>query len=194
MSDRNPREPWIQTFTGRKFYPMHPDPVDVNIHDIAHALSLACRFNGHVRRFYSVAEHCLTMSYMVTPDAAIYAMLHDAPEAYLHDMAAPLKHLFPTFVHSEALIFQAILQAFGIPRPTNEIREEIKMADLQMLVTERNHFMTTPPEKWFADRIGIEPYENIVFGADSPTNVEMKYLVRLERLIQHVRESVACRD
>lgn len=35
---------WIQTYTGRMFWPLDPRPEEIWIEDIAHALSLQCRF------------------------------------------------------------------------------------------------------------------------------------------------------
>ena len=60
---------WIQTYSGKKFYPLDPRPEDIDIRDIAHALSLNCRFNGHCRCFYSVAEHSVGVSSSQSPDA-----------------------------------------------------------------------------------------------------------------------------
>jgi len=53
---------WMHTYTGMKFYPMEPNPSDICIEDIAHALSMQCRYNGHTLQFYSVAQHCVLMS------------------------------------------------------------------------------------------------------------------------------------
>jgi len=107
-------ETMIRTFTGRKFWPLNPAPEDLDILDIAHALSLVCRFTGHTRSFYSVADHSLRVSvraekiamdewrnnpYSTTQsriafcrDVALWGLLHDASEAYLCDVPSPLKH------------------------------------------------------------------------------------------------------
>ena len=61
MSKRS-RGSWAQTFTGRQFFPLDPDPQDIDIVDIAHSLAMQCRYNGHTDRFYSVAEHCVHVS------------------------------------------------------------------------------------------------------------------------------------
>jgi hypothetical protein len=61
---------WIQTFTGRQYWPLDPREGDVYIEDIAHALSLQCRFTGHCRSFYSVAEHCVRVSHVVPSEDA----------------------------------------------------------------------------------------------------------------------------
>jgi hypothetical protein len=92
---------WMQTFTGRQFFPMDPRPEEVDPTDIAHALSLLCRYNGHVDRFYSVAEHCVHLSYVVPPEHALWALLHDATEAYVGDMISPLKIHMPGYRAAE---------------------------------------------------------------------------------------------
>src|SRR5271156_4912831 len=80
---------WIQTFTGKKFYPFNPKPQDIDIRDIAHALSNICRFTGHTKRFYSVAEHSRNVAKLVPAHMKLQALLHDASEAYLCDIARP---------------------------------------------------------------------------------------------------------
>ena len=82
---------WIQTFTGRAFYVLDPRPEDVDIEDIAHALSMQCRFAGHCREFYSVAQHSVTASWLVPPEDALWGLLHDAAEAYVVDLPRPIK-------------------------------------------------------------------------------------------------------
>lgn len=82
---------WIQTFSGKKFFPLEPEKNEYDIHDIAHALSLKCRFGGHCQRFYSVAEHCVRVADIVAPESKLWALLHDAAEAYLPDVCQPIK-------------------------------------------------------------------------------------------------------
>src|SRR4051812_20612492 len=89
------RGDWMQTYTGRAFWPLDAQPEDVDPLDIAAALSMLCRYGGHVSRFYSVAEHCLLMSEAVAPEHALWALLHDATEAYMGDMVRPLKRQMP---------------------------------------------------------------------------------------------------
>jgi uncharacterized protein len=83
---------WIRTFTGKRFYPLQPRIQDIDITDIAHALSLQCRFTGHCTRHYSVAEHSLLVASLVPEEHQLQALLHDASEAYLTDVARPVKH------------------------------------------------------------------------------------------------------
>src|SRR5438093_1391342 len=111
MTDRGD---WMQTYSGAKFYPMHPRAEDVDPIDIAHSLSLLCRYNGHLDRFYSVGEHCVLMSQAVGPENALWALLHDATEAYVGDMVRPLKLQQPSFVEAEDRVMAAICERFGL--------------------------------------------------------------------------------
>jgi len=81
---------WIETYTGKQFYPLDPYPEDIDVRDIAHALSNLCRFTGHCRAFYSVAEHSIYVSTHVPKTMALQALFHDAPEAYIADISGPL--------------------------------------------------------------------------------------------------------
>lgn len=83
---------WIQTFSGRQFFPLEPRVEDVCIEDIAHGLSNLCRYAGHCECFYSVAQHCLLVSRVVPREHALRGLLHDASEAYLIDVPRPIKH------------------------------------------------------------------------------------------------------
>ena len=80
------------TYTGKEFYPLDPNPADIDIKDIAHALSNCCRFAGHIKSFYSVAQHSVIVSELCEPENALAGLLHDASEAYLSDIARPVKY------------------------------------------------------------------------------------------------------
>lgn len=82
---------WIQTYTGKKMFPLAPKREDICIEDIAHALSMKCRFNGHCNLFYSIAQHSLIVASLVKPELRLAALLHDAAEAYLPDFCRPIK-------------------------------------------------------------------------------------------------------
>lgn len=134
---------WIQTYTGRQFWPLDPRPEDVCIEDIAHALSLQCRFAGHCKRFYSVAEHSVRVSWVVPEEHALIGLLHDASEAYLQDFVRPLKNteFGRAYRLAEYRVQLAICEHFRIPVvwPTC-----IGEADNRMLATEMCALTRTP--------------------------------------------------
>lgn len=131
------------TVGGRTLSLLRPDPALIDIGDIAHALALTCRFGGHARQFYSVAQHSVLVSRNVAPVIAKEALLHDAAEAYLGDIIRPLKHLLPDYQAIEHTWEHAIATAFDLlltPRATRQIKE----ADLRALVTERRDVAPAP--------------------------------------------------
>ena len=110
----NRKGDWMQTFTGKKFWPLDPRSDDVDIKDIAHSLALTCRFNGQCNLFYSVAQHSVFVSRLVTPSQALAALLHDSTEAYLGDIIRPIKLYLPEFKDIENNLEKAIFQHFSI--------------------------------------------------------------------------------
>lgn len=112
----------IYTYSGGIIQPLNPDPDDIDIVDIAHALSNQCRYTGHTHSFYSVAEHSLLCAAYVRQQGGtalqqLTALLHDASEAYLSDIARPIKkapEFGNVYVAFEKALERAIGQAFGI--------------------------------------------------------------------------------
>lgn len=170
---------WMQTYTGRRFYPLAPTADDIHPLDIAHALSLLCRFNGHVDRFYSVAEHCVLLSYAVAPEHALWALLHDATEAYVGDMVRPLKRSMPEYVAVEDGVMAAIAEAFGI---SGTMPPEVKLADSRILLNERSALMPHTVHKWAVD--DLEPLPNTTVIGMSPAAIEAEYISRLTDLLE----------
>lgn len=132
---------WMQTHSGLRFYPLDPRSEDLRIEDIAHALSMLCRFNGHVERFYSVAEHSVivaTAVAQVSRDSRMIltALLHDASEAYLSDVPRPLKRMpeMEPYRRMERLLEEAIAERFNLFYP---LPDSIKYFDHVALMTER---------------------------------------------------------
>ena len=132
---------WMETYTGKAFWPLDPLPGDVDIKDIAHALSMQCRFGGHSKIFYSVAEH----SILVAEELAIagydktiqlYGLLHDASEAYVCDVPRPLKEQIPNYREIEARVQNTIYEALGIPAPTEQQKTAVKVYDDNLLAYE----------------------------------------------------------
>ena len=136
---------WMQTFTGARFYPLSPRADEVDPRDIAHALALICRYGGHSTHFYSVAEHCVLLSHAVSPENALWALLHDATEAYVGDMVRPLKRMLPAYRDIEDRVMDAIAERFGL---TGSIPAEVHDADNRIILTERAAIMTPTDEVW----------------------------------------------
>lgn len=136
---------WIQTYSGKAFYPLNPDPSKIDIVDIAHSLSMQCRYNGHCVRFYSVAEHCVTLSFAVAPEHSLWALLHDASEAYLSDVPRPIKHLLTGYAEAEKRLENAIFEHFGLRGP---VPAQVKEYDFRILNNERADLMQTCERDW----------------------------------------------
>lgn len=113
---RNGRGDWIQTFSGLAMFPLDPRPEEIALMDIARALSNTCRFPGHTHTFYSVAEHSVHVSRLVPQEDRAWGLLHDASEAYLCDIARPLKRLpeFSYYRRIERQLQSAIAERFGL--------------------------------------------------------------------------------
>lgn len=136
---------WMQTYSGRPFYPLDATEDDIEIVDIAHALGMVCRYAGHVRRFYSVAEHCVHLSHTVDPEHALAALLHDAAEAYVGDMVRPLKHELPGYMAVEDHLIAVINNKYGLP---GELPAQVKEHDTRIVVDEREQLMTPSQLPW----------------------------------------------
>jgi len=178
---------WIQTYTGKRFWPFDPRPEEIDILDIAYALSNLCRFGGHCEPFYSVAEHCDRASYLVPPELALWALLHDAPEAYLGDVVRPIKHR-PSLLRiygpmERALMFQ-VAQRFGLVPLAPEPRW-VKWADEVMLRTEQRDLMKRQPCDWESAKGVAKPLPGKIVPVPAVTAREM-FLARFNFLTRGV--------
>lgn len=140
---------WLQTWRGVQFYPLDPRPEDILIEDIAHALARQCRFSGHTRVTYSVAEHSVRVSQIVPAEDALWGLLHDASEAYLVDLPRPLKRLpeFARYRLAEADLMVVICDRFGLRHIEPE---SVREADAVLLATEARDLMGPRPAPWSA--------------------------------------------
>lgn len=148
-------DPWIQTFTGKAFRPLDPRAEDVDLIDIAHALAMTCRYSGHTKRFYSVAEHSVLVSQMVPPEHAREALMHDAGEAYLPDIPRPIKRFLTGYKQREERLDRAIAEHFGLRYPWHE---SIHVADTIILADEKLALMGPEPMPW------LLPYTPVLGG------------------------------
>lgn len=135
---------WLQTHNGIQFYPLDPRPEDFILDDIAHGLSMTCRYGGHVNSFYSVAQHSVLVSYCVPAEFAKEALLHDASEAYLGDVVHPLKKILPRYKEIEARVEAVLAERFGLTWPWPDV---VKDADLTLMMAERRDLLQHQ-KKW----------------------------------------------
>lgn len=141
---------WIQTYTGRAFWPLDPCDYEVNIVDIAHALAMQCRFGGHCVQFYSVAEHSVNIATELArlgqpAEVCLWGLLHDASEAYLVDLPRPVKKNVPEYSAIEKRVMACVCRVYGLDTQEPGIVKEI---DRRMLATEAKQLMRCPPMQW----------------------------------------------
>jgi 5'-deoxynucleotidase YfbR-like HD superfamily hydrolase len=175
--------PYLQTVSGKWVNPLDPDPEQFDIEDIARALGNLCRFGGHCRTFYSVAQHSVIVSQLVEErggdaEDVFAALMHDAAEAYLGDMPHPLKHrsaLGAAFKEAERELEAAIETHFAIKRDV----PEIKRADRALLATERRAFSA---ERWrWPELEGVEA-RDLELVAMAPQDATEAFLARYAEL------------
>ena len=175
--------PYLQTVSGRWVNPFDPDPSQLDAGDIARALANQCRFGGHSRVFYSVAQHAVIVSELVERrggdvEDAFATLMHDATEAYLGDMPHPLKHRSPlgaAFKQAEDHLERALRERFAIKADV----PEIKRADRGLLATERRAFSA---EDWHWPELeGVEPLD-LVLTAWPPDEAARAFTERYAEL------------
>jgi uncharacterized protein len=166
---------WIQTHSGKQFFPLEPRIGDIDIQDIAHALSLNCRFNGHCLTFYSVAEHSVRVSRALPTDLARWGLLHDAAEAYLTDLPRPVKHQMPEFSVIEDRLLKVIAERFGLSWP---MPDAVKYADDALLATESRDIMAPAPAPWLLD---AKPLQGKIVPISAP-EAKRAFLERFDEL------------
>jgi 5'-deoxynucleotidase YfbR-like HD superfamily hydrolase len=142
--------PDIRTYTGIYVDVSNPQPDMFNIEDIAHALSMQPRFGGHLRRFYSVAQHSIFCACEVPHEYAFAALMHDASEAYLCDIPSPIKKLIPEYKVIEEMVMKCIAEKFGFKLHQDEIKDVDKYAleyEWSMLVKSNSPIQYMDQEK-----------------------------------------------
>lgn len=136
---------YITTYTKVHFTPTEPKSEDIKIEDIAHALSMMTRANGHFPEFHSVAQHCMECAAEArargyAPHVMLACLLHDAQEAYMADVTRPIKKHLDKYREIEDRLQNAIFERFGILL-TNEERAQVAEVDDAMLYYEFYHYM-----------------------------------------------------
>lgn len=137
--ERTTMSEYITTYTGNHINPTNPNPALIRIEDIAHALSLLCRGNGHVKTFWSVGQHCIccakeAMARGATARVVLACLLHDASECYMSDVPTPFKKKLPEYEIQEDRLLRMIFEKFLGSDLTKEELDLVKEIDHTMLL------------------------------------------------------------
>ena len=131
----------ILTFTKKMFDPIHPNPGLIDERDIAHALSMLCRANGHFPTFHSVAQHSLecweeARARGMSERLQLACLLHDGSEAYLSDVTRPVKAVMPMYLDYEGPLQEEIWNKWLETPLTQEERRQVFAIDDALLYHE----------------------------------------------------------
>lgn len=168
---------YIHTYTGKHFYALDPRPDQICLEDIAHALSNTCRFGG-MGNFYSVAQHCVIMSYLVSEENALWGLLHDSSEAYIGDMPKPFKRMMPEYQGIEAGIMKAVCEKFMLDP---EEPHEVKSIDSRIVVSEAKLIFKDAPD-WTNDNDPID-ISDYLTSFWRPDHAKIRFLLRYDELV-----------
>jgi uncharacterized protein len=166
----------VSLYGGGEVCTLDPDIGSIWMSDIAHSLSCLCRFNGHCREFYSVAQHCVLVSQHVPGWAAKWGLLHDASEAYLADVPTPLKRHLAGYSELEVEVMSRVATRFGLgwPQPAS-----VTHWDRVLLATEARDLMRNA-QGW-PELVGVEPLR-ISIEPVLPLEAETMFLSRWNEL------------
>lgn len=200
---------WMQTYSGRKVDLEYPQPDDIVIEDIAHALSMTCRFGGHCKGFYSVAEHSLLVekvletnlpysedslasepqgleewatSFKKDKTLSLAALLHDAAEAYLGDLITPLKKIITRETYLEGRWLDTIQEKLKLPVAINPMPKNVAAADRFMLTVEAHTLFSTLHPDWDISKRLPKNAEKFLPQCLPPAVAETAFLSRFHEL------------
>lgn len=172
------RGDWMETYTGKKVWPLDVRDEDVDIKDIARSLSMQCRYNGHVKFFYSVAAHCCIMAdhafKIGGAGYAFAALLHDASEAYITDVVRPLKPFLQGYKEHELMVDFTIARVYGLAFPMPAWLKEL---DNRILLDERAVLMDKAQKNHWQLLDGLKPL-GIAIPNWGPERAEDEFLDR----------------
>jgi len=168
---------WIRTYSGKKFYVFQPKQKDIVIEDIAHSLSLICRFTGHTEDLYSVGQHSLLVMELCPDELKLEGLTHDFPEAYVTDLATPIKRQMPNYRVIEDNLHVAIAKKFHLQFPMPKIIKEI---DTEVFHMEWAYLMERD-KKVKSGRFRMEREE---FRILPPKEVEKRIIYNFNKLLK----------
>lgn len=171
-------EDYIETYSGGHFHFLNPDPESIDIDDIAHALSMQCRYTGHIKHFYSVAEHSVHVSHLTKNP--LEGLLHDASEAYITDIASPIKPHLSNYKKLESNIMAVIAKKYGFNWP---VSEDVHDADKAQLKTEARHLLRSGGRDWL-HHFPTTRTRGVMPKCWTPDQAKMAFLERFEELTE----------
>ena len=174
---------WIQTYSGKKFDVMKPDIRAISIIDISHALSNICRFTGHCKEFYSVAQHSNIVSdqFPTGSKEAMWGLMHDSAEAYIQDVARPVKQYLRTYIEMEERILELIARRFDLELP---IPEEVLDMDDRVLMAEAEQLMRGDISEWYT----VANPADVEINPLAPAEAEKQFLFRYFEILETIAE------
>ena len=183
---RDPNQ--IITYTKIDMDPFSPNESEISVADIAHALSLLCRANGHISHFYSVAQHCLNCEREAfergySPAVRLYCLLHDATECYISDLTRPVKRRFPLYYEAEERLADVIYRALTGRVPTESELKQVGEIDDCLL---HHEFLSMADVIMFDS----EPQHIAQFDFDfkNPAEVEKAFIEKFDELGSMIKE------
>ena len=166
---------YIQTWSGKQFKPFNIKEEDICIADIAHGLSLICRYTGQINNFYSVGQHSCYIHDYAPMELKAWGLLHDASEAYLTDINRPTKQYLTEYLALEHNLMSIIAKKYNL---AGEMPQTIKNLDMAILNNEKEALFTTQLDwnipNWKLDELVIEYWP--------PERAEKEFLDRFSRL------------
>ena len=173
----------IITYTKVQMSPLEPTTEDFILRDIAHALSFMCRANGHIRTFFSVAQHCINCSLEAkargySKRLQLALLLHDASEAYIADITRPVKHNLDKYLEIEKTLQDTIYKTYGLEKFTDNEIKIINEIDNTML---QHEFINLADFRIFHDDMKIVGEHSFKFK--NFEEVENEYISIFESLI-----------
>ena len=164
------------TYSGKSIDVFDPDPASIDPSDIARALSMQCRYGGHVKFHYSVAQHSVLLSDAVPIELRKAALIHDGAEAYLPDLPRPVKDRAPEYQEMDERLTRAVFERFGVPYT---LMRDLKWYDVSICVDEMPTLIGYPDPELLNNGyrslgVPIHPW--------SPADAETRFLSRFKYL------------
>lgn len=177
----------IKTYSGIMFDPLDPQTERIKIEDIAHALSMLCRANGHFKSFYSVGQHCINCADEAAARGCsarvqLGCLLHDGSEAYLSDVTRPVKQVLPMYLEIEEPLQKAIWDKWITDPFTEEEVKQIFEIDDLLLLNEFMVLMDTALAENVPALTGSTRFDFAGFD-----EIESAYLARFEELVAKIQ-------